>query len=152
MSQDVPLSFETFSSVENLSAELRAARERAALLTPPGIREQVTYGSYVIRPVPELGCLVFGAIPESRETIQDPDAEAFYSMDMRFGIWHSILTPLGEPGWAHVGSLWPISQVCFEAAKEAEWACYINTHEWVASEMAKMRTHHLRWLREIGVV
>lgn len=113
-----------FDSPEDMFAYMDEAERSANASTHPA-QASIGFGEYVIRPMEQF--LIFGRIYERDERNSGEDPETIkrlddaYSRGYRTGFWSSDALPEGEPGDAHVVSLWRIFKEEYEAAKAVDW-------------------------------
>jgi len=58
-----------------------------------------------------------------------------YARGYRYGTYHSMVVPQGEPGDAHLMSLWPITELDFEEARSNDWELSEHLRERVLGEI-----------------
>lgn len=128
----------SFDNMEEFFAQQAANEAQANTNVVPPQRE-ITWGSYVVRLVPDL--VIWGSIPEwddlvakERSYYADPfdegeEEEFTYTIEglkdrlergYVFGTWSSVIEP-GELGDAHISTLWPIQRRDYEYARRLGW-------------------------------
>ena len=122
----------SFSTMEEFYQHQEQAETAANANVVPAQRE-ITWGDYVIRLVPDL--VVWGRIYTFEEIVakeaelgaKEDELErtklrlrAFYDRGYRYGWWSSSVDP-GEPGDAHISTLWRIPREDYEKARDNAW-------------------------------
>jgi len=124
-----------FDDVEEILAyqQQMEAEANAQPLLPE--QETITWGSDVLRIV-DGPLMIYGHIYTIEEFLEveaqagASSDEIVFEMDQlkdahqrnyRYGMWYSEICPEGEPGDAHLVSLWPITGDDFRAAEEQGW-------------------------------
>lgn len=122
---DEGMRVQQFDSVEEMLASMKRDEDRANAEAHPQ-QHSIGFGEYVVRPMPEL--LVWGYVQERDERNEGEDEYTITNLDYshergyRTGMWYSEVVPEGEPGSAHVVTLWRIRKEEFEEAKALEWS------------------------------
>ena len=127
--------FKGYDSMEEAFADMKRAEDQANANLSPWNRD-VVWGSYYMRPAPEVPCIIFGYI-YTEDECRDGELEAgadieeleytmrtmrsAYERGYRFGRHYSIVEPDGEIGSVHIANAWPISREEFEEAKSQDW-------------------------------
>lgn len=134
--------FKEFDSVEDAFEWMRKQEEEANKRLHPA-QKRIVRGSYVMRPAPEVPCMIFGyiftleEIEEGERQCGADEEELAYTLrtlsesfnrGYRHGRWYSFVEPDGELGDAHISNLWPISEEVFNRAKESGWKLDIATY------------------------
>jgi|SRR5262245_1668416 len=150
-----------FESMEELQAYMGQREEEAIAGVVPE-QEQIIWGSYCVRFVPDL--VVWGEIWSEQRYLddilkegQEPDIELLeelritrhsYASGYRYGKWYSIVEPSGEYGSAHLVTLWPITQADFVRALKNDWKPWDEFMLRMKAEMAEVRERIARKERE----
>jgi hypothetical protein len=119
----------TFIPIDDFDAffEKLHADEKMAMANLMPIQREITYGSYWIRPMPELECFIFGRVYTEEEVARGEEPETIENMreshgrGYRFGMCHSVIEPRGELGDTHVSHCFPITKEEFDQAQEQDW-------------------------------
>lgn len=104
-------------------------------------QRSLTWGSYFLRAMPELGYYIFGRVFTVEEIAADEEPivvtgkQRSHERGYRYGIYHSVVEPDGEIGDTHMALLWPITEEDFNKAKEAGWQPAPSTLYRVSKEM-----------------
>lgn len=127
--------YKEYGSIEEAFADMKRA-EDAANENLSEWNKQVVWGSYYMRPAPEVPCIIFGYIYTEMECVDGErklgatHEEVAYTMrsirdsyerGYRFGRHYSVVEPDGELGSVHIANAWPISKEEFETAKAQDW-------------------------------
>jgi len=122
----------SFSTMEEFYEHQEQAEIAANTNVVPA-QQEITWGDYVIRLVPDLvvwgRIYAFGEIIEMEAELGAKEDElertklrlrSLYDRGYRYGWWSSAIEP-GEPGDAHISTLWKITQEDYERARDSAW-------------------------------
>lgn len=146
-----------FDSTEEMleymdSKESEVAEQMKDLLEP---QKGIGYGSYALRVIPyddDTSLAIFGYI-YTEDEIREQEIEAGASTEdgelefilagmadahergYRYGTWHSVVLPDGEPGDAHLVTLWPITEADYHTALDLGWEMPTHLAERIREEL-----------------
>lgn len=144
---------EGFNSLDEMMEAMRTQEQAANAAAYPW-QQEITWGSYFMRPMPEYGFVIFGSIPSKEEFLameapkDDPNYRAevdeewngpggLMERGYRFAQHFSVAEPDGEWGSTHVSTMIPITVEDFEFARAALWEIS-PISDWVVERLQRL--------------